>query len=342
MEGHRGPFWYYVVTIALGLTPWCIFLVATLRHTLNVAALPTQSTQPGRPGLGRAVSDFLGRRLSGLLQPRPDEITELRVSGLSAARDFDGSLLDLLASDKPLYRGGSCRVRWPGSLLLASPLPLCADRRRCAAAEPDAWPSDRRPGAVGIHRLGPDRRRHRRLARSAARATIRDDRRRLLLGDRPAGPHAIGPIHAVESQKATKALIDASGACRPAEEVRCASFCFFQPSLVFYCRREVPESATEQQALELLRPLAGLLDLSRRCGKRLGQPATRRRRPRPPPRFHQELGDRRAGKNLRPPDSRLRMASVSFPLGNQSLRHRRTLLILCVGCGAAVGQHPPE
>jgi 4-amino-4-deoxy-L-arabinose transferase-like glycosyltransferase len=43
MEGHRGPFWYYLITITLGLTPWCIFLVATLRHALQIAASPARS-----------------------------------------------------------------------------------------------------------------------------------------------------------------------------------------------------------------------------------------------------------------------------------------------------------
>jgi hypothetical protein len=62
-----------------------------------------------------------------------------------------------------------------------------------------------------------------------------------------------GPMHLVDAQKATKPLIALAGACRPTDEVRVASFCYFQPSLVFYCRREVAELMTERDALDFLR-----------------------------------------------------------------------------------------
>src|SRR5205085_12684508 len=61
------------------------------------------------------------------------------------------------------------------------------------------------------------------------------------------------PVRAVESRKACRSLVAAAGACRPAEEVRVACLAYFQPSLVFYCRREVGELFTPDQALDLLR-----------------------------------------------------------------------------------------
>jgi hypothetical protein len=63
----------------------------------------------------------------------------------------------------------------------------------------------------------------------------------------------VGPMHLVDAQKATKPLIALAGACRPTDEVRVASFCYFQPSLVFYARREVAELMTERDALDFLR-----------------------------------------------------------------------------------------
>jgi hypothetical protein len=44
-----------------------------------------------------------------------------------------------------------------------------------------------------------------------------------------------------------------AGACRPADEIRVAFVAYFQPSLVFYCRREVSELYSPEQAIELLR-----------------------------------------------------------------------------------------
>jgi hypothetical protein len=57
----------------------------------------------------------------------------------------------------------------------------------------------------------------------------------------------------VESAKAPKALVTLAEACRPDEEVRVACLDYFQPSLVFYCRREVRRLEDEAQALDLLR-----------------------------------------------------------------------------------------
>jgi hypothetical protein len=74
------------------------------------------------------------------------------------------------------------------------------------------------------------------------------------------GVIALGPIHIIEAQKAAKPLIELAGACRPLDEVRCASFCYFQPSLVFYCRREVPELQSERDAVDFLKePLPAYL-----------------------------------------------------------------------------------
>ena len=45
----------------------------------------------------------------------------------------------------------------------------------------------------------------------------------------------------------------AAGAHRPGAEVRVAAFDYFQPSLVFYCGREVQQLFSDRQALDFLR-----------------------------------------------------------------------------------------
>jgi 4-amino-4-deoxy-L-arabinose transferase-like glycosyltransferase len=60
---------------------------------------------------------------------------------------------------------------------------------------------------------------------------------------------------ALEAHKAPKALVQAaaqSEADLDTQEVRVASYQYFQPSLVFYCRREVRQLKKEQETLEFL------------------------------------------------------------------------------------------
>ncbi len=64
----------------------------------------------------------------------------------------------------------------------------------------------------------------------------------------------------LDQQKAPRFLTTHAGACQPEEEIRTAAFAYFQPSLVFYCQREVPRLNNELQAREFLRsPLLSFL-----------------------------------------------------------------------------------
>jgi 4-amino-4-deoxy-L-arabinose transferase-like glycosyltransferase len=58
---------------------------------------------------------------------------------------------------------------------------------------------------------------------------------------------------ALDGFKAPRGLVQASKAQATQHEIRVGSYRYFQPSLVFYCRREVQQCATEEQALEFLR-----------------------------------------------------------------------------------------
>ena len=81
------------------------------------------------------------------------------------------------------------------------------------------------------------------------------------------------PLQAVEGNKACRALVADAGACRPADEVRLAGLGYFQPSLVFYCRREVGEVYTPDQAVDLLR---GPLPAYVFCPAEVGEPLAAR------------------------------------------------------------------
>jgi 4-amino-4-deoxy-L-arabinose transferase-like glycosyltransferase len=65
---------------------------------------------------------------------------------------------------------------------------------------------------------------------------------------------------ALDAYKAPRALVQAAGVQQTDNDIRVACYKYFQPSLVFYCRREVHNLESEQQALEFLRcPLPAYL-----------------------------------------------------------------------------------
>ena len=61
------------------------------------------------------------------------------------------------------------------------------------------------------------------------------------------------PLGAVDACKACRPLVAAAGAFRPKDEIRIACLSYFQPSLVFYCGREVSDVYSPDQAMDLLR-----------------------------------------------------------------------------------------
>jgi hypothetical protein len=72
---------------------------------------------------------------------------------------------------------------------------------------------------------------------------------------------ALPPL-SIDTQKAPKELVRASGVDDPARDLRLAHFDWFQPSVVFYARREVREVPSPEKAVEFLAvPTPGYLFL---------------------------------------------------------------------------------
>jgi hypothetical protein len=90
-----------------------------------------------------------------------------------------------------------------------------------------------------------------------ARAVRADDRARFV-GVMAAGSVALTALlaafapPALEERKAPRELVRASGAGDPGRELRLAHIDWFQPSVVFYARREVVEMKSPEQAAEFL------------------------------------------------------------------------------------------
>jgi hypothetical protein len=81
-----------------------------------------------------------------------------------------------------------------------------------------------------------------------------------------------GANGAVEPHKAARALVQAMPCDQLFRDARVAAFEYFQPSMVFYCRREVSCLQSEQQALDFLAgPLPSYLFLPARQWESLRQ-----------------------------------------------------------------------
>lgn len=85
---------------------------------------------------------------------------------------------------------------------------------------------------------------------------------------------------AVEAWKAPKALAEALPPDQTRRDVRVAAFAYYQPSLIFYCRREVACLNSQQEAVDFLRgPLPSYLFLPAAELPALEAKARRRFRP---------------------------------------------------------------
>lgn len=260
MEGHRGPFWYYLVTVTLGLLPWCVFLLPTAVDCvtgLSASEIADAGSADRRPRSDRAAIRFLiswiavylaffslaqtklpnyafpvfpplallvGRYLVRWSEGRAvAPAWSMRLAlGLLAAVGVSAGIGMLIA-------GGTLLPRATHGRAIVGLAPWAAIGLIPLAGAAMAWVFLRRGRRPQV------------LATFAATAV-------LLLWSLIAGP-----VHVIDGQKAPKSLVAQSGAFRQDEEVRTASFCYFQPSLVFYCGREVSELATEQDALDFLR-----------------------------------------------------------------------------------------
>jgi 4-amino-4-deoxy-L-arabinose transferase-like glycosyltransferase len=246
MEGHSGPVWYYLVAVLVGLGTWSVILWPSLREAIRSTSRGPESTAvrflvcwaavyvgffsmaqtklpnyilPAYPPLALLMARFLVRWRRGEVEvPRRELLTAfVSLAGIGIAVTV-GLLMAGGILTPAAIRGqvipGLARWAWIGAV------PVVA-----AAAGYACLRRDRRAGVV--------------TALAAAAVGF--------VG------LAMAPVRAVESAKAPRALVDAAGVCRPAEEVRVASLGYFQPSLVFYCQREVGGLASNAEAADLLR-----------------------------------------------------------------------------------------
>ena len=259
MENHRGPIYYYLVALLLGFVPWSPMLIPALfygfrrRKDEEIERQGDQETgRPGENGTGFLASWIIvylvffslsGTKLPNYILPIypaaailtgwflaewreglhriPDWVMHASLVGIG--------VVGLGASFGLLVGSGTMPVHWlrgremPGlqSWALVGLIPLVGMTLAFWFLR-----GGRRTGVVA----------------SLSTAAV------VFVG----ALAAWGTIH-VDAFKAPRSLVAEAGACQTDRDIRIGCYQFYQPSLVFYCRREVRVLEDENQVREFLR-----------------------------------------------------------------------------------------
>jgi 4-amino-4-deoxy-L-arabinose transferase-like glycosyltransferase len=255
MEGHAGSVFYHVGSLFLGLLPWSVFLLPTLWHTIREVRATPQSGISARDSSGAScrflllwmavwfvfftvsrtklpnyilplypaaallTANFLERWRQGAVEPaRWLMPVSFACVGLVGVGLTAGLLIASGVMDVPLRQGH----RFPGLEQLAwlGLLPVGG----AAAATWYLARQDRR-GAIG--------------SVGVAAALL-------------AGSLAMWGAPALDAFKAPRSLVESAGARQLDRDIRIGCFAYYQPSLVFYCQREVTQLIDEREALNFL------------------------------------------------------------------------------------------
>jgi 4-amino-4-deoxy-L-arabinose transferase-like glycosyltransferase len=255
MEQHKGPIFYHLISVTVLFAPWSVFLVPTLWYgakEARIQTLPDESSagDPRRacrflgcwalvylvffslaatklpnyvfgiyPALAILTGRFLERWRSGTLIV-PQWVMPVSIVVFGGVGVFAILGLEVAAGAIPLsiYKfqifPGLARWSWVGIIPIGGALAgwLFWKRRQ---------PS-RCLSAIGVSSI-------------AFIAIL-----------------AAYPIDALDEFTAPKQLVDQAGLRQPDRDIRLVSVLWFQPSLVFYSRREVEKIETWQQAADCL------------------------------------------------------------------------------------------
>lgn len=249
LEGHGGPVFYYVLVLLAGLGPWAIFAAPAAWQAWRAARQADDTT-------ARAAVRFLAAwflvvfvTFSLVRTKLPNYILPC----YPAAALLIGHFLDRWRRGEAavpawlLRVGLACLalagVAVAGGMVVASGAVEVRAMRGRAYPELLAWAW---LGAVLLAGAAAALALHRRGRRGAMIAAVAATAGLFL------APVAAWGVEAVEAHKAPRALAAMLPADHLRREVRVAAWGYFQPSLVFYCRREVARPANVDEAAALL------------------------------------------------------------------------------------------
>ncbi|HTU91907.1 MAG TPA: hypothetical protein VMF69_17630, partial [Gemmataceae bacterium] len=250
MENHSGPFFYYGLILLAGLTPWSVFLGSTIWHSFT-----SPKRQQGMPFLREGATQFLlcwmvvwllfftgvRTKLPNYILPAYPALALLTASFLDDWRRSRITVPNWVMPTSLACLALAGVGVGIGLLIAGDALPLALPGHRLPGLERGAW-------LGGILLLGA----------ATAHWSARYGRRGGLIGCVTAAgivftaALAFWGVDLVDRFKAPRPLAQALPQDHLRREVRVGAIDYFQPSLVFYCQREVlcPENAV--CALEFL------------------------------------------------------------------------------------------
>jgi 4-amino-4-deoxy-L-arabinose transferase-like glycosyltransferase len=253
MENHSGPPYYYVLVLLAGLAPWSIFLWPTIRHTFDRFRASRKADPSSHE---QAALRFLTVWFAVYFIPFSLVRTKLPnyiLPAYPAAALLTAHLLERWRRGEAIVPAWQVRfslasmaltgVAVAAGLLLAGgavEVPRLHDRTFPGMT---AWAGI---GAVLVAGAAVAWRQFERGARGGLILTV------VASAVLFAGPLAGWAVQEVEVRKAARPLARALPADQQERDVHVGAYGYFQPSLVFYCGREVQRCNDENQALRLL------------------------------------------------------------------------------------------
>lgn len=263
MEGHGGSVFYYLLVLVVGLSPWSAFLGPTAWYSFR-GLRRQDGEEADRPALRflacwvavyLAFFSLAATKLPNYILPLYPAVALLTARFLVHWRQGRVVLPYWVATGclACVAITGLLFSAW--LLLAAGVVPLAALKGRFLPGL-QAWAWLGGLVVLGAVAAWWQLRRQRRGAALASLGVASVLFTAVLLG---------GASGAVEPHKAARALVQALPDDQLFRDVRVAAFEYFQPSMVFYCRREVSCLQSEQQALDFLAgPLPSYLFLPAR------------------------------------------------------------------------------
>jgi 4-amino-4-deoxy-L-arabinose transferase-like glycosyltransferase len=266
MENHRGPIYYYLIALGLGFAPWSPFFPAAIWYGLKKSKIEDRGSKIAEAGMtANSRSTILDPQSSILFlncwiavyllffslagTKLPNYILPVYPAvAILTARFFDIWLRKLIRPPAWIIHvsfGGLALVGFAVAvgLFLAGgivDLPVLRGRKLPGI---EIW-----AGMAVVPILG---------ATLAWWLAVRNRHREMVACLLITAVLFIGPFAAwgsiqVDAFKAPRPLVLDGHACQTGRDIRVGCYQFYQPSLVFYCRREVKVFEEEDQVLEFL------------------------------------------------------------------------------------------
>jgi 4-amino-4-deoxy-L-arabinose transferase-like glycosyltransferase len=266
LDTHAGPIWFYPAVLLIGLAPWCIFLVPAIWNAIQEmrdSNSPARLSQRLNLIWATAYLIFFtaaATKLPNYILPTYPAFALLTARLLSR---WQRNELTLPMCLMPVCAGSLAVVgiaTSAGLVIASGVIPL-------AALRGNAFPGLQYWAIIGMIPI---------VGAGLVWHFQRIDRVGLACNTLATCAIAyLGfilafPVRTIDAHKAPRELVAMADLPRNADEIRIASYAYFQPSLVFYAQREVKPLAGENEAVaHLASPLPAYLITTERVWNEL-------------------------------------------------------------------------